>query len=315
MIFANQSSTASTYIQDFLIIINQLFGFNNLTAMLYPWMLQVYYFGYSIIMTLNSLIHTSADQIYHFGHYSVMALSSWFNILIETIGRMLITSLLLIISFAIFSRLAKKRPQNQSFTSEHPSIDSFIESIERSPKLSESKPKPPSEDLKSWALRIQRQADKDNENINNDPDETSLFADDYISQSEHNKVLASLDDHIGHLTKFVSKFDNLSQKYQSDNMASEKKIELLQDKIHRLENEKVNRKKAFDDLQMSHVEKDCLICELQKKLATLNYENTMSWMVEDQSSLQQVASSSEAKQKDKDGMPYIPPNRRPASQA
>lgn len=307
-----------------MIIVDQLFRFGNPIMALYSWILflvdQVYHFGYSVIIMLNSLMHTYIDQLYHLGHYSVTAMSSWFHILIGTIAGFLIANLILTISSAISSRSAKKNFYNQSPTSEHLSIDTFIESIERSPRPSKSKPKPPLGDLELWAQELRQLADDTNNKIiDDDPGETSLFAEDYISESEHNKAIASLNDHIGYLIKCISKCDQLVQKSRSETIHAETIIDELRDEIDRFKTEKEQSKEVIEDLRISHIEKGKLINELRAQLVRSPYElssekpNPLRWSSQEQPLLYQKASSSENKQKAKDIMTYIPPNRRSMS--
>ena len=312
-----------------MIIIDQLFRFGNSITALYSCISflvdQVYHFGYSVIITFNSLMHTFIDQVYHLGHYSVTAMSSWSHILIGAIAGFLIANLILALSSAISSRSAKKKIYNQSPTSEHLSIDTFIESIERSPGPSRSKPKPPLGDLELWAQELRQLADDANSKIINeiddDPGETSLFAEDYISESEHNKALASLNDHIGYLIKCISKCDQLVQKSRSETIHAETIIDELRDEIDRFKSEKEQSKKVIENLQISHIEKGKLIDELRAQLMRSTYElsleepNSLHWSSQEQSLSHQKASSSENKHKAKDVMTYIPPNRRPMSQA
>lgn len=313
-----------------MIIIDQLFRFGHAITALYTWILflidQVYDFGYFVLMALNSLIHIFIDVLYHVGHYSITVLSSWFQILIGIIVGFLIANLLLSISSATFSQSAEKNYCNQPFTSEHASIDSFIESIERCPRLHKPKPKskPTIAELDLWAQEVQHQAEDANSNISNeiddDPGETSLFAEDYISESEHNKALASLNYQIGGLIKHISKRDQLLKKSRGEIIHAETRIGELREEIKRLEIEIVQDKDVIEDLQVSHSEKDKLIDELRTQLFSQIYGlpleemKPLSLSGQEELSSEHVIAPSESKPKAKDIMTYIPPNRRSVSQ-
>lgn len=263
-----------------MIIIDQLFRLDHPISAFYPWILflidQVYHISYSVIMAFSFLILTFIDQLYRFGHYSVTELSSWLQIIIGIIAGFLIANLILSISSAISFQLAKKYFHGQLVTSEYVSIDTFIESIERCPRPSKPKPKPPIPKLDVWAQEVQQQAENDSNDINNetdeDPGETSLFTEDYISESEHNKALASLNQQIGGLIKRISKRDQLLQKSRGETMNAETVIDELRDKVKCLETETAQNKNIIEDLQISHNEKEKLIHRLRKQLFRPTHE-------------------------------------------
>lgn len=293
-------------------IFNQLFRSSHSIILSYPWILflidPVYDFGYSIIMAF------------------VTPMNSWFQIIIGTIAGFLIANLILSISSTIGSQSAKTTLQSQSLTSEYTSIDDFIESIERYPQPSKSKPKPPISNTDLWAKEIRRQAENANNDINNeiddDPGETSLFAEDYISQSDHNKALASLNHQIGCLIQQISKRDQLLQKARAETIYAERTIDELQDEVNDLKTDQETKKHIIKDLQTSNDQKENLIHELHahafKSTHEFPLEEKDSLHYDDQeqtSPIQQEATPSEGKQKAEDVMTYIPPNRRSLSQA
>lgn len=292
-----------------MIVIDQLFRVSHLITASYPWILvlidPVYHFGYSIIMAY------------------VTSMNSWFQILIGTIAGFLIANLILSISSTISFQSVKKTFRSQPLTSEYASIDTFIESIERYPQPSKPKPKPPISDLDLWAKEIQQQAENANNDMNNeiddDPGETSLFAEDYISESEHNKALASLNHQIGRLVQQISKRDQLLQKSRAETIYAERLIDELQDEIKDLKIDQAKKKIIIEDLQILLNEKEKLIHELNThffKPTSAEEMDSLHWSDKGQPSLmQQEATPSEGKQKVKDLMTYIPPNRRPVSQA
>lgn len=292
-----------------MITIDQLFRLSHLIIVSYPWILllidPVYDFGYSVMMAC------------------VISMNSWFQILIGIIAGFLIANLILSISSTISFQPVKKTFRSQPLTSEYASIETFIESIERYPQPSKPKPKPPISDLDLWAKEIQKQAENANNDINNeiddDPGETSLFAEDYISESEHNRALASLNYQIGRLVQQISKRDQLLQKSRAETIYAEQSIDELQDEVKDLKTDQAKKKSIIKDLQISLSEKEKLIQELHShffKPTSKEEMDSLHWSDKEEPSLmQQEATPSEGKQKAKDLMTYIPPNRRPLSQA
>lgn len=295
-----------------MVIFDQLFRFIHSIISSYPWILflidPVYDLGYSIIMAY------------------VTSMNSWFQIIIGTITGFLIANLILSISSTICSQSAKTAFQSQPLTLEYTSIDNFIESIERYPQPSKPKPKPPISNTDLWAKEIRRQAENANNDINNeiddDPGETSLFAEDYISQSDHNKALASVNYQIGCLIQQISKRDQLLQKARAETIYAERTIDELQDEVNDLKTDQEAKKHIIEDLQTSNDQKENLIHELHahafKSTHEFPLEEKDSSHYDDQeqtSPIQQEATPSEGKQKAEDVMTYIPPNRRSLSQA
>ena len=362
-----------------MIIINQLFRFSHAIIVSYPW----------IIFLI--------DPVYHLGYFLIVAcmrsINSWFQVIIGTIAGFLVANLVLSISSAIpssFQSVNKRTFQEQSqppliTSSEYESIDtSFLESIERYPQPSKSnKPKPsPSSDLDSWTTEMQEQqqqqqqqqaengydnADAINATSNidddddDDPGETSLFAENYITESEHNKALASLDYQIGRLIKQITKRDQLLQKSRVETIQAETMIDELQEEIKGIkanQEEKVKNKTIMkDSLQVSHGDEDDDDDDDEKKKEKflINDElharaprgsgkqtteedegfsskdevvdssshcidhqeqsSLLLLLLQQQQQQQESTPIGEGRQKAKDIMTYIPPNRRPLSQA
>lgn len=227
-----------------------------------------------------------------------------------------------------------KALQSKPSTSDYPPTDTFIESIERYPPPSKLKPSKsnqnsPLYDLDSWIKEMQKQAENgDNEissEIDNGAGETSLFAEDYITESEHNRALASLDYQIGGLIKQVSKRDQLLQKSRAETIHAEVMIDELQEEVKGLKADQAKNKIIIKDLQDSHDEKEKLILELSAQISKLTDRvpkeeevDSSAHSIHDQEkpSLieQQEDTSSEGKPKAQDVMTYIPPNRRRLSQ-
>lgn len=295
-----------------MVLFNQLFRFNHSIMSSYLWILflidPVYDFGYSIIMAFTTPIN------------------SWFQIIIGTIAGFLIANVILSISSTIYFQLIKPTFQSQPLTSEDTSIDTFIESIEHYPQPSKPKPKTPISNIELWTKEIRRQVGNANNDINNeidnDPGETSLFAEDYISQSDHNKALASLNHQIGYLVQQISRRDQLFQKARTETIYAERTIDELQDEIKDLKMDQTVKNHIIEDLQILHNQGKNSIHELPTPAfpihAFLPEEKDILHFNGDQkqpSPIQQEANPSEGKEKAKEVMTYIPPNRRPLSQA
>lgn len=318
-----------------MIIINQLFRFSHAIIESYPW----------IIFLI--------DPAYHFGYFLIMgcmgAVSSWFQIIVGTIVGFLVANLVLSISSTIPSSFqsVKRTFQGQQsqplITSEYKSVDIFLESIESYPQPSKSKPsksnnpKPSLSDLDSWTKEMQQQQQQQqaengyhNDDIINtsetldddddDPGETSLFAENYITESEHNKALASLDYQIGRLIKQISKRDQLLQKSRVETIQAETMINQLQVEIKGLKAdlEAKNKIIIIKELQVLHDGKKekLLINELHAPPVSELTEGFPKDEVDFSSHcIDQETTPSEGKQKAKDIMTYIPPNRRPLRQA
>lgn len=188
----------------------------------------------------------------------------------------------------------------------------------------------------------------DDDDDDDDPGETSLFAENYITESEHNKALASLDHQIGRLIKQITKRDQLLQKSRVETIQAETMIDELQEEIKGLkaDQEKSKNKTIIKyPLQVSHGDDD----EKKKEKFLINDElharaprgsgkltteekdvgfsskdevvdsslhcidhQELSFLLQQQ---QETIPSGEGRQKAKDIMTYIPPNRRPLSQA
>lgn len=285
-------------------------------------------------MASNSWTQILIHQLVHLGHYYITALNAWFQILIGAIAGFLTANLILIISFAISSQWTRKKAYQQPLTSTRPSIDTFIESIEDSSSQPPSTPKPKSSisEHELWARQLQQQqqqADDYNSsnNDNNDPGETSLFAEDYISETEHNRALSILKSEISKLVKRITARDQLLEKFRAETVNAESQIDKLRDEIKHLQAEVLQGKKVIDDLQVSHIEKGKLIYELRAQLVRPTHEvppekmNPARWSGQAQPVSHQVhqaagAAASETQQKRaKDVLTYIPPNRRPAANA
>lgn len=318
-------------------------------------------------MALNSWIQILTNQLIHLGHYPIItALNSWSQILIGTIAGFLIASLILTL---LSSEWTKKKLYQQSLTSARPSIDTFIESIENSPRpppKPKPKPKTPIPEHDLWAQQLQQQqkqqqqADKynsdnddeydddddddDDKDDSDDPGETSLFAEDYISQTEHNRAFATLNSEISKLIKRITARDQLLQKSRAETIKAEGQIDQLQDEIKRLRAKVQQGKRVIDDLQVSHIEKGKLIYELRAQLVRPTHEvppekmNPARWSGQAQqppvthqataagagaaaaaaasaASAASAAGVSESQQQKraKDVLTYIPPNRRPTA--
>lgn len=277
------------------------------------------------------------------------AISSWFQIVVGTIVGFLVANLVLSISSTIPSSFqsVKRTFQGQQsqllITSEYKSVDTFLESIERYPQPSKSKPtksnnpKPSLSDIDSWTKEMQEQQQQQQQaenGYNNDdiintsetldddddePGETSLFAENYITESEHNKALASLDYQIGRLIKQISKRDQLLQKSRVETIQAETMIDQLQVEIKGLKADlEAKNKIIIKELQVLHDEKEkLLIHELHApRLSELTEGFPKDELVDSSHCIDQAETTpSEGKQKAKDIMTYIPPNRRPLSQA
>lgn len=316
-------------------IIDQLLRFGQSITALYSWILflinQIFQFGHSVVMASNSWTQIHIHQLVHLGHYSITALNAWFQILIGAIAGLLTANLILIISLAISSQWTRKKAYQQPLTSTRPSIDTFIDSIEDPPRPPpKPKSKPPISENELWARQLQQQQqqqadDYNSNNDDNDPGETSLFAEDYISETEHNRALSILKSEISKLVKRITARDQLLQKSRAESVYAETQIDELRDEIQRLQAEVLQGKKVIDNLQVSHIEKGKLICELRAQLVRPTHEvppekmNPARWSGQAQPVSHQVhqaagAAASESQQKRaKDVLTYIPPNRRPAA--
>lgn len=303
-------------------IIDQLLHFGQSIMALYSWLPflinQIFHIGHSVVMASNSWTQIHIHQLVHLGQYSITALNTWFQVLIGAIAGFFTANLILVIFLAISSEWTRKKADQQLLTSTRPSIDTFIESIEDTCRTSE---------LELWArqLQQQQQADDYNSNIDdNDPGETSLFAEDYISETEHNRALSFLKSEISKLEKRITASDQVLQKSHAESIYNETIIDELRRQIKRLQAEVLQGKRVIDDLQVSHIEKGKLICELRAQLVRPTHEvppekmNPARWSGQAQPVSHQLyqaagAAVSENQQKRaKDVLKYIPPNRRPA---
>lgn len=98
-------------------------------------------------------------------------------------------------------------------------------------------------------------------------------------------------------------------------------IDELRDIVKCLETETAENKNIIEDLQISENVKEKLIHRLRKQLFRPTHElllrenYLLHWSNQEQVSLQKVVTSSEIKDKAKEIMTYIPPNRRSLGQA
>lgn len=269
------------------------------------------------------------------------AVSSWFQIIIGTIVGFLVANLILSISSSAIPSSSFQSVNKRTFQthqSQKPLISSEYESIERYPQPSKSKlsksnkPKPSPSDLDSWTQEMQQQQEAENgynnddiintSEIDNDddgdddvdPGETSLFAENYIAESEHNKALASLDYQIGRLIKQITKRDQLLQKSRVETIQAETMIHELQVEIKCLKADQANNKTIIKELQVSLGEKEKLTNQLHASRISELTEEFSKDGLDSSHCVDQKTASSEGKQKAKDIMTYIPPNRRPLSQ-
>lgn len=305
---------------------------------------QLFRFSY-LIMRSPPWILSLTDSVYHFGYSSTMAfinaISTWYQLNIGTIAGFLIANLILsMLSIVSFQSIRKVFQSKQPYTPDYTSIETFIESIERYPqsssmlKRSKSKQNPSVSDLDSWTKEMQAQVengyDEISSEIDNDgPGEMSLFTEDYITESEHNRALASLDYQIGTLIRQVSKRDYLLRKSRAETIHAETLIDELQDKVKSLKADLAKNVSIIKDLQHSNDEKEKLICKLHVQVlikltddgvSKEGVDSSHSIEQEKKSSLteqeqEQEATPNEGKSKAKDVMTYIPPNRRRLSQA